>query len=222
MVTRDDPIACCAVLLTLQKLRFEFGDVYTVSVSSFFGCEAPSSTGKLLWGDVSIAFTCDPANKGRLVEMALATLELLQEEGPTQAEVDTLLKLETFDWENVTQENSFFHDVIVNGYQSRKFAETGDLDAVWSRIRDSRTEVMAVMNPDSLHSMLRQLFPYPCRSRYTAITMMPRPPGLLGRLIFKWMTSSSSTKAAIAIAGAGLLVVAGAAGAAAIRRKVAA
>jgi hypothetical protein len=39
------------------------------------------------------------------------------------------------------QENSFFHDVIVNGYQSRKFAETGDLDAVWARIRDSRDEV---------------------------------------------------------------------------------
>jgi hypothetical protein len=51
------------LLLLLQKLRFEFGDVYTVSVASFFGCEAPSSTGPKLWGDVSIAFTCDPANK---------------------------------------------------------------------------------------------------------------------------------------------------------------
>jgi hypothetical protein len=50
-------------LAALQKLRFEFGDVYTVSVASFFGCEAPSSTGPKLWGDVSIAFTCDPANK---------------------------------------------------------------------------------------------------------------------------------------------------------------
>lgn len=51
----------------MQKLRFEFGDVYTVSVSSFFGCEAASNTAQTLWGDVSIAFTCDPANKVRLV-----------------------------------------------------------------------------------------------------------------------------------------------------------
>jgi hypothetical protein len=55
------------LLLLLQKLRFEFGDVYTVSVASFFGCEAPSSTGQQLWGDVSIAFTCDPPNKVRSV-----------------------------------------------------------------------------------------------------------------------------------------------------------
>jgi hypothetical protein len=56
-------LMCPPALAALQKLRFEFGDVYTVSVASFFGCEAPSSTGAKLWGDVSIAFTCDPANK---------------------------------------------------------------------------------------------------------------------------------------------------------------
>jgi len=41
------------------------GDLYTVSVGSFFGCDAPSSTAPQLKGDVSIAFTCDPANKVR-------------------------------------------------------------------------------------------------------------------------------------------------------------
>eukprot|EP00882_Tetradesmus_deserticola_P013219 GHRQ01014016.1.p1 GENE.GHRQ01014016.1~~GHRQ01014016.1.p1 ORF type:complete len:535 (+),score=251.96 GHRQ01014016.1:49-1653(+) len=216
--------AACRLLETrlLQKLRFEFGDVYTVSVASFFGCEAPSSTGPKLWGDVSIAFTCDPANKDRLVELALATLERLQQEGPTQAEVDTLLNVEKFDWENLTQENSFFHDVIVNGYQSRKFAETGDLDAVWARIRLSREEVMAQMTPASLQDMLCRLFPNPCRSRYTAITMMPRPPGLLGRLAFKFATASSSTQIAVALAGAGLLVAATAAVAVAASRRRAA
>lgn len=49
--------------MTLQKLRFEMGDLYTVSVGNFFGCDAPSSTAPQLRGDVSIAFTCDPANK---------------------------------------------------------------------------------------------------------------------------------------------------------------
>lgn len=38
-------------------------------------------------------------------------------------------------------ENSFWHDVTVNGYQSRRFAETNDLDVVWGSIRDSRDKV---------------------------------------------------------------------------------
>ncbi|WIA32467.1 hypothetical protein OEZ86_003287 [Tetradesmus obliquus] len=215
--------AACRLLETrlLQKLRFEFGDVYTVSVASFFGCEAPSSTRAKLWGDVSIAFTCDPANKERLVELALTTLERLQEEGPTQAEVDTLLNVERFDWENLQQENSFWHDVVVNGYQSRKYAEGGDLDAVWARIRDSRDEVMAEMTPQTLQAMLCRLFPHPCRSRYTAITMMPRPPGLLGRLAFRWATASSSTQIAVAAAGVGVLVAAAAAAVVVARRRAA-
>lgn len=43
--------------------------------------------------------------------------------------------------ENMLGENAFWHDVTVNGYQSRRFAETGDLDAVWASIRDSRDKV---------------------------------------------------------------------------------
>lgn len=44
--------------------------------------------------------------------------------------------------ENMLQENTFWHDVTVNAYQSRRFAETGgDLDAVWASIRDSRDKV---------------------------------------------------------------------------------
>lgn len=37
----------CRLLETrlLQRLRFQFGEVYTVSVAPFFGCEAPSNTG---------------------------------------------------------------------------------------------------------------------------------------------------------------------------------
>jgi hypothetical protein len=35
--------------------------------------------------------------------MALDTLACLQEEGPTQEEVDTLRRIETFEWVSVTQ-----------------------------------------------------------------------------------------------------------------------
>ena len=70
-------------------LRFKFGNVYTVSVAPFFGCEAPSHSGPIR-GDLSIAFTCDPANKNKLVDMALAGLEQLQQDLPTPQEIDTL------------------------------------------------------------------------------------------------------------------------------------
>lgn len=48
---REDMIwlaVACKVLegKLLQRLRFEFGDVYTVSVGSFFGMEAPSRKGE--------------------------------------------------------------------------------------------------------------------------------------------------------------------------------
>lgn len=29
----------------IQKMRFQYGDIYTVVVSTFFGCEAPSNPG---------------------------------------------------------------------------------------------------------------------------------------------------------------------------------
>ncbi len=42
--------------------------------------------------------TCVCLLQGRLVEMALTTLQNLQEEGPTQEEVETLRRIETFEW----------------------------------------------------------------------------------------------------------------------------
>jgi hypothetical protein len=83
-------------------------------------------------------------------------------------------------------------------------------------------QVMAEMTPASLQAMLCRLFPHPCRSRYTAITMMPRPPGIIGRLAFKWATASSSTQIAVAVAGVGVLVAAAAAVGVAVARRRAA
>lgn len=36
---------------------------------------------------------------------------------------------------------------------------------------------------NSMRQALQRLFPYPCTSRYTAITMVPQPPGILQRLM---------------------------------------
>lgn len=78
--------------------------------------------------------------------------------------------------------------------------------------------MMETMSCELLQKHLRHLFPYPCTTRYTAITMMPRPPGLLGTLAFKWMTASTSTKAAVAAAAVAVLA-AGVAAAVVVRRR---
>lgn len=61
----------------MNPIKSLLEQVYTVSVSPFFGAEAPSARGQL-HGDVSIAFSCDPDNAARLIQMTLAELERLQ------------------------------------------------------------------------------------------------------------------------------------------------
>ena len=66
-----------------------------------------------------------------------------------------------------------------------------------------QAQMMASMSVSELQGHLRHLFPYPVTSSYTAVTMMPRPPGLLGALAFKSATASGTTKAAVAAAALG-------------------
>lgn len=54
----------------LKLLRFRFGEIYTVTASSFFGMEAPSREGNLR-GDVAVRFSCDPQAAPRLVRRLL-------------------------------------------------------------------------------------------------------------------------------------------------------
>ena len=55
--------------------------VYSVSVSPYFGSAAPKPTDKLN-GDVAISFSCSPANTHQLIELALAEVQALQVGGP--------------------------------------------------------------------------------------------------------------------------------------------
>eukprot|EP00877_Chromochloris_zofingiensis_P010305 jgi/Chrzof1/5528/Cz16g06130.t1 len=206
---REDMIwlaVACKVLegKLLQRLRFEFGDVYTVSVGSFFGMEAPSRKGTLR-GDVSVAFTCDPANKERVVDLALHTLDELQAVGPSEEEVERVKRTEVIAWQNSQAENSFWHETIVTGYQSRTYAECGDVNEVYRKMIGARDKVFELADAFRVQQSLQQLLPYPCRCRYTAITMMPKLPGLLGRLAFK-LSSSPSSRYWTAV-GAGTLAV---------------
>jgi hypothetical protein len=116
----------------MQLLRFKFGEVYTVSVSAFFGAEAPSRQGNVR-GDMAINFSCAPENAGRLVDLALDEVEALQAAGPSAKEVDTVRTVLERALETQQQENSFWHEQLVGGYQSRSYQEAGNLDAVYLR-----------------------------------------------------------------------------------------
>eukprot|EP00798_Chlamydomonas_sp_ICE-L_P000548 gene548-1963_t len=153
----------------LQTLRFQFGEIYTVVVSPFFGCNAPSNDGDPS-GDVSIAFTCDPANRSRLKEMVLEELD----------------------------ENSYWHDILVTAYQSKSYQEVKDVDMVYNRTMDSRTKVFAEAGPESVKEALQRIFPFPCRTRYTALTMVPQPLPLPLRLLVAGLEMGSSIADSVA------------------------
>jgi hypothetical protein len=69
-------------------------------------------------------------------------------------------------------------------------------------------QVLAELSAASLRARLRSLFPCPCRARYTTLTMMPRAPGLLARLAFRWAAASSGTQLAVGATTAAVLLAA--------------
>ncbi len=54
--------------------------------------------------------------------------------------------------------------------------QDGDVDKVFTLRQEAREIVREAVNPRTLQDALRRLFPHPCRSRYTAITLLPRAP----------------------------------------------
>ncbi|BDA41495.1 probable zinc protease PqqL [Coccomyxa sp. Obi] len=174
----------CKLLETklMQKLRFEFGEVYTVSVAPSFSAEAPCSAKNYTDGDVAIAFSCDPDNAHRLIEMALSEMERLQEEGPSAEDVTTVLTLDQRSWETEQQENSFWHTNLVSSYKSRTYNLTKDLDVAYTRRIEAREAVRAEADAASVQAALCRVFPMPCRSRYVALSLLPQKP-LLKRMV---------------------------------------
>ncbi|KAK9846440.1 hypothetical protein WJX81_003803 [Elliptochloris bilobata] len=122
---------CCQLLTTrlTRVLRFQSGKVYAASAFASFGTTAPSER-EALRGEVRIGFSCDPVagNAAQLAELALAEVERLQEEGPSEEEAVALLTLEQRAQETAVQENSYWHDRALTYYKSRLFQ--GDLDDV--------------------------------------------------------------------------------------------
>jgi predicted Zn-dependent peptidase len=136
MVTRSSPNAheqagfahedslwlrlACSMLETrlLGVLRFRSGKVYSLSVSPFFGMEAPSSTPPFR-GDCAVVLSCDPAAAWGIVDVIIAEIGAMQRDGPTQEEVDTAAEVERRTQEVALEQNGTWLDRIQAGYQVR-------------------------------------------------------------------------------------------------------
>lgn len=184
----------CRVLESrlLKKMRFCYGDVYSVSVTPYYGLEAPSAPPPLR-GDCAVTFACDPAAAWRLVDLALDELELLQRDGPSAEDCATAAELERRAHELQTAENGFWLERIISGFQvrcacsrvriawltscsvcapqSKRF--DGDLDASAEAQDAARTTVLKALSCDALQNTYQTLWP-PARARYTAVSLLPR------------------------------------------------
>lgn len=155
----------------MQVLRFKHGQIYSVAVSVFLGGNKPSRTGNVR-GDISINFSCDPAISSKLADLALGEILRLQEEGPLDEDVSTILEIEQRAHENGLQENYYWLDRILRSYQSRIYA--GDICNSFELIDNARSKVRSTLAPLTAQLALQRILPYPCTKQYTVVILKPQ------------------------------------------------
>lgn len=189
----------------MQVLRFKHGQIYSASVSVFLGGNKPSRTGNVR-GDISINFSCDPAISTKLADLALNEILLLQEEGPTDEDVSTILEIEQRAHENGLQENYFWLDRILRSYQSRIYS--GDVGTSFEIIDDGRSKVRISLTPETAKLALQRILPYPCKKQYTAVILMPQTSRFkLLKSFFRSIKTSYRRDAKILAGIAGMAVI---------------
>ncbi|XP_057501737.1 zinc protease PQQL-like isoform X2 [Actinidia eriantha] len=155
----------------LQVLRFKHGQIYSAGVSVFLGGNKPSRIGNVR-GDISVNFSCDPDISTRLVDLALDEILRLQEDGPSDEDVSTILEIEQRAHENGLQENYYWLDKILRSYQSRIYS--GDVGTSFEVQDESRSKVKKSLTPLTAQSALQRILPFPCKKQYTAVILMPQ------------------------------------------------
>ncbi|KAK6236436.1 hypothetical protein SCA6_011773 [Theobroma cacao] len=155
----------------LQVLRFKHGQIYSAGVSVFLGGNKPSRTGDVR-GDMSINFSCDPEISSKLVDLALDEVVRLQEEGPSDQDVSTVLEIEQRAHENGLQENYYWLERILRSYQSRIYS--GDAGTSFKIQEEGRSRVRESLTPSTAQSSLQRIMPYPCKNQYTVVILMPQ------------------------------------------------
>ncbi|PKI49083.1 zinc protease PQQL-like isoform X1 [Punica granatum] len=155
----------------LQTLRFKHGQIYSAGVSVFLGGNRPSRTGDIR-GDISVNFSCDPEISSKLVDVALDEIQRLQEEGPSDQDVSSILEIEQRAHENGSQENYFWQDRILRSYQSRVYS--GDLGSSFQYQDEGRTKVRESLTPSTGQAALQRILPFPCKKQYTVVVLLPQ------------------------------------------------
>ncbi|XP_019051662.1 PREDICTED: zinc protease PQQL-like isoform X2 [Nelumbo nucifera] len=155
----------------MQVLRFKHGQIYSAGVTVFLGGNKPSKTEDVR-GDISINFSCDPDISRMLVDLALDEIFCLQEEGPSEQDVLTILEIEQRAHENGLQENYYWLDRILRCYQSRAYS--GDVSASFEVQDQGRTKVRKSLEPSTAQLALQRILPYPCRKQYSVVILMPQ------------------------------------------------
>ncbi|GAB4852720.1 hypothetical protein Ancab_016931 [Ancistrocladus abbreviatus] len=192
----------------MQVLRFRYGQIYSAGVSVFLGGNKPSRTGDVR-GDISINFSCDPYISSTLVDLALDEISRLQEEGPSDEDVSTILEIEQRAHENGLQENYYWLDRVLRSYQSRVYS--GDLGSSFEIHDEGRLKVRQALTPATAQSALQRILPFPCTKKHTVVILVPkRSRYQLVKSFFRSTRESyrRNAKAMVGIASVTILVVA--------------
>ncbi|CAL9027723.1 unnamed protein product [Prunus brigantina] len=190
----------------MQVLRFKHGQIYTVGVSVFLGGNKPSRTANVR-GDISINFSCDPEISSKLVDLTLDEISRLQEEGPSDEDVSTILEIEQRAHENGLQENYYWLDRILHSYQSRVYS--GDIGTCFEIQEEGRSKVRQSLTPVTTQLALQKILPFPCKKQYTVVILMPRTSHFKSLRSFFQSTETGYGRHAKILAGiAGLTVLA--------------
>ncbi|GAA0155968.1 metalloprotease [Lithospermum erythrorhizon] len=190
----------------VQILRFKHGQIYSAGVSVFLGGNKPSRVGNVR-GDISVNFSCDPQISSTLVDVALDEILHLQEEGPSDEDILSILEIEQRTYENGLQENYYWLDRILRSYQSRLYS--GDIGVSFEVQDEGRSRVRKALSPLTAQNALQRILPFPCKQQYTVVILMPRA-SLLKRLksVFKPSPQSYSRDVKILVGVAGLAMFA--------------
>lgn len=155
----------------MQVLRFKHGQIYSTGVTVFLGSNRPSRTGDVR-GDISINFSCDPEISLKLVDLTLDEIQRLQEQGPSEEDVLTILEIEQRAHEDGVQENYYWLDKILRSYQSRVYS--GDVGTSFKVQDEGRSKVRESLAPSTAQSALQRIIPFPCKKQYTVVILLPQ------------------------------------------------
>ncbi|XP_021276229.1 zinc protease PQQL-like [Herrania umbratica] len=187
----------------LQLLRFKHGQIYSASVSEFIDGDLPCLTGDVR-GDIRIDFSCDPKISLKLVDLALSEILRLQEEGPSDQDVTTILEIEQRAHENGLQENYYWLSRILCSYQSRIYA--GDIGTSFKILDEGRSKVRKSLTPLTMQLALQRIMPH--KNQHTVVIQVPHVSWLQRLSSFsQWTLNGIDVKILAAIAGLTVLAL---------------